>query len=124
MINGVSKSYAMTGWRLGYAAGPKMLIQAMAALISQSTSCVSAVSQAAARVALTADQGCVAEMARLYGERRDRIVALLNAVPGCAARRRKARSMSILRSKVCWEGARRMGACWAATWMWSCICST
>lgn len=81
-INGVSKSYAMTGWRLGYAAGPKMLIQAMAALISQSTSCVSAVSQAAARVALTADQGCVAEMARLYGERRDRIVALLSAVPG------------------------------------------
>ena len=57
VINGVSKSYAMTGWRLGYAAGPKMLIQAMAALISQSTSCVSAVSQAAARVALTADQG-------------------------------------------------------------------
>ena len=55
-INGVSKAYAMTGWRLGYAGGPKALIKAMATLISQSTSCVSAISQSAARVALTADQ--------------------------------------------------------------------
>lgn len=81
-INGVSKAYAMTGWRLGYAGGPKVLIKAMAALISQSTSCVSAISQAAARVALSADQACVGEAAQVFHARRDRIVALLNAVPG------------------------------------------
>ncbi|MFY0480921.1 aminotransferase class I/II-fold pyridoxal phosphate-dependent enzyme [Achromobacter marplatensis] len=81
-INGVSKAYAMTGWRLGYAGGPKPLIKAMATLISQSTSCVSAISQSAARVALTADQSCVGEAAAVFHQRRDRIVALLNAVPG------------------------------------------
>lgn len=81
-INGVSKAYAMTGWRLGYAGGPKPLIRAMATLISQSTSCVSAISQAAARVALTADQHCVTDAAAIFHARRDRIVSLLNAVPG------------------------------------------
>ncbi|SSW73634.1 Aspartate aminotransferase [Achromobacter veterisilvae] len=81
-INGVSKAYAMTGWRLGYAAGPKALVKAMATLISQSTSCVSAISQSAARTALTADQRCVREAAEVFHARRDRIVALLNAVPG------------------------------------------
>ena len=81
-INGVSKAYAMTGWRLGYAGGAKALIKAMATLISQSTSCVSAISQAAARVALTADQQCVHDAAALFHDRRDRIVALLNDVPG------------------------------------------
>lgn len=81
-INGVSKAYAMTGWRLGYAGGPRALIKAMATLISQSTSCVSAISQSAARVALTADQQCVSDAAAVFHQRRDRIVALLNAVPG------------------------------------------
>jgi aspartate aminotransferase len=81
-INGVSKAYAMTGWRLGYAGGPKALVKAMATLISQSTSCVSAISQQAARVALTADQQCVTDAADVFHQRRDRIVALLNAVPG------------------------------------------
>lgn len=81
-INGVSKAYAMTGWRLGYAGGPQPLIKAMATLISQSTSCVSAVSQAAAAHALQADQSCVRDFATIFAERRDRIVALLNAVPG------------------------------------------
>ncbi len=81
-INGVSKAYAMTGWRLGYAGGPKALVKAMATLISQSTSCVSAISQAAARVALSADQACVIEAAAVLHARRDRIVALLDAVPG------------------------------------------
>ncbi|MCS3509729.1 aminotransferase class I/II-fold pyridoxal phosphate-dependent enzyme [Achromobacter sp. JUb104] len=81
-INGVSKAYAMTGWRLGYAGGPKPLIKVMATLISQSTSCVSAISQSAARVALTADQRCVSDAATIFHARRDRIVALLNAVPG------------------------------------------
>jgi len=81
-INGVSKAYAMTGWRLGYAGGPKALVKAMATLISQSTSCVSAISQQAARVALTADQQCVTDAAAVFHQRRDRIVALLNTVPG------------------------------------------
>lgn len=81
-INGVSKAYAMTGWRLGYAGGPKALIKAMATLISQSTSCVSAISQSAARVALTADQQCVRDANALFHDRRDRIVSLLNEVPG------------------------------------------
>ncbi|WP_447577015.1 aminotransferase class I/II-fold pyridoxal phosphate-dependent enzyme [Achromobacter kerstersii] len=81
-INGVSKAYAMTGWRLGYAGGPKALVKAMATLISQSTSCVSAISQQAARVALTADQQCVTDAAAVFHQRRDRIFALLNAVPG------------------------------------------
>ncbi|WP_241050401.1 aminotransferase class I/II-fold pyridoxal phosphate-dependent enzyme [Achromobacter xylosoxidans] len=81
-INGVSKAYAMTGWRLGYAGGPRALVKAMATLISQSTSCVSAISQAAARVALSADQACVGEASAVFHARRDRIVALLDAVPG------------------------------------------
>ncbi|MBB1628987.1 aminotransferase class I/II-fold pyridoxal phosphate-dependent enzyme [Achromobacter sp. UMC71] len=81
-VNGVSKAYAMTGWRLGYAGGPKVLIKAMATLISQSTSCVSAISQAAACVALTADQACVGHAAAMFEARRDRIVAGLNAAPG------------------------------------------
>lgn len=81
-INGVSKAYAMTGWRLGYAGGPRALVKGMATLISQSTSCVSAISQAAARVALSADQACVGEASAVFHARRDRIVALLDAVPG------------------------------------------
>jgi len=81
-INGVSKAYAMTGWRVGYAGGPRMLIKAMGTLISQSTSCVTAMSQAAAAFALTADQACVAEGAAVFKARRDRIVTLLNAIPG------------------------------------------
>ncbi|ARP85373.1 aminotransferase class I/II-fold pyridoxal phosphate-dependent enzyme [Bordetella genomosp. 9] len=85
-VNGVSKAYAMTGWRLGYAGGPKTLIKAMATLISQSTSCVSAISQAAARHALEADQGCVADAAATFHARRDRIVSLLNAIPGITCR--------------------------------------
>lgn len=81
-INGVSKAYAMTGWRVGYAGGPRMLIKAMGTLISQSTSCVTSMSQAAAAFALTADQACVAEGAAVFKARRDRIVTLLNAIPG------------------------------------------
>lgn len=81
-VNGVSKAYAMTGWRLGYAGGPSPLIRAMVTMISQSTSCVSAISQAAAVVALTTDQACVGQAAAIFKQRRDRIVQLLNAVPG------------------------------------------
>jgi aspartate aminotransferase len=82
IVNGVSKSYAMTGWRLGYAAGPKSLITAMENMQSQSTSNPTSFVQAAAAVALTADQGCIAEMVKVFERRRDFIVEKLNAIPG------------------------------------------
>ncbi|WP_118184836.1 aspartate transaminase [Paraburkholderia phosphatilytica] len=87
VVNGVSKTYAMTGWRIGYAAGPSDIIAAMDTLQSQSTSCASSVSQAAALAALQGDQGSIAEAVQIYRKRRDRAVALLNAIPGlrCAA---------------------------------------
>lgn len=82
VVNGVSKAYAMTGWRLGYAAGPAWLIRAMKKLQSQSTSNPAAVSQAAAVAALEGDQRCVADMRRAFRARRDRFVAGLNRVAG------------------------------------------
>ena len=85
-INGVSKAYAMTGWRIGYAAGPLELIQAMKTVQSQSTSCSCSVSQAAARAALDGDQSVVAEMAREYRARHDYLVAALNDIHGFECR--------------------------------------
>jgi len=69
IVNGVSKAYAMTGWRVGYAAGPKPLISALNKMQSQSVSCVSPVAQAAALAALTGDQAFVAEGARIFAHR-------------------------------------------------------
>lgn len=86
-INGVSKAYAMTGWRLGYAGGPKALIQAMASVQSQVTSCPCSVSQAAAITALDGPQDIVRERCELFRQRRDLVVDALNAVPGLSARR-------------------------------------
>ncbi|KTS79665.1 aspartate aminotransferase [Pseudomonas oryzihabitans] len=86
-INGVSKAYAMTGWRLGYAGGPKALIQAMASVQSQVTSCPCSVSQAAAIAALDGPQAIVRERCERFRERRDLVVEALNAVPGLSARR-------------------------------------
>lgn len=86
-INGVSKAYAMTGWRLGYAGGPKALIQAMASVQSQVTSCPCSVSQAAAIAALDGPQDIVRERCELFRQRRDLVVEALNAVPGLSARR-------------------------------------
>jgi aspartate aminotransferase len=86
LVNGVSKTYAMTGFRLGYGAGPLGLIAAMNTIQSQSTSCVCSISQAAATAALNGDQGFVAEARAAYRERRDRAVELLNAIPGLACR--------------------------------------
>jgi aspartate aminotransferase len=81
-VNGVSKAYAMTGWRIGYAAGPATLIKAMVKLQSQSTSGASSISQAAAREALGGPQEIVRERTAIFQQRRDMIVAALNAVPG------------------------------------------
>ncbi len=82
VLNGVSKAYAMTGWRIGYAAGPAPLIKAMKNIQSQSTSNPASVSQAAARAALEGDQGCVSEMLQAFKARHDHVVAGLNAIDG------------------------------------------
>ncbi len=81
-INGVSKSYAMTGWRLGYCGGPKELVTAMATIQGQSTSNASSISQKAALAALNGEQACVSEMNHAFKARHDYIVAGLNALPG------------------------------------------
>ncbi len=80
--NGVSKSYAMTGWRIGYAGGPKDLIKAMSKVQSQSTSNPSSISQAAAEVALNGDQSFLAERNDVFKQRRDMVVDMLNAAEG------------------------------------------
>ncbi|WP_395352792.1 pyridoxal phosphate-dependent aminotransferase [Variovorax sp. UC122_21] len=82
VINGVSKAYAMTGWRIGYGAGPAPLIKAITMLLSQSTSCPGAMSQAAAAIALDGPQHTVAEAAALFETRRDRMVQMLRTLPG------------------------------------------
>lgn len=80
--NGVSKSYAMTGWRIGYAAGPIALIKAMGTIQSQSTSNPSSVSQYAALEALTGPQDFLAENRTLFQRRRDLVVSMLNQAKG------------------------------------------
>jgi aspartate aminotransferase len=82
VLNGVSKVYAMTGWRIGYAAGPKPLIAAMRKIQSQSTSNPTSIAQVAAEAALNGDQGCIAPMVRAFKERHDRVVARLNKIRG------------------------------------------
>lgn len=86
-LNGVSKAYAMTGWRIGYAGAPAALIKAMIKLQSQSTSNPSSVSQAAALAALTGPQDFVTQSRDRFQARRDRIVQALNAIDGidCAS---------------------------------------
>jgi aspartate aminotransferase len=81
-INGVSKAYAMTGWRIGYCGGPKDIVAAMSTIQGQSTSNASSISQRAAAAALNGDQGCVAEMNKAFKARHDFVVAGLNAIPG------------------------------------------
>jgi aspartate aminotransferase len=85
-INGVSKAYAMTGWRIGYAGGPKALIKAMAVIQSQATSCPSSVSQAAAVEALNGPQDFLAPRQESFKRRRDLVVAALNAIDGLECR--------------------------------------
>jgi aspartate aminotransferase len=81
-INGVSKAYAMTGWRIGYCGGPRELIAAMATIQGQSTTNASSISQKAATAALNGDQSCVTKMNEAFKERRDIVVRALNALPG------------------------------------------
>jgi aspartate aminotransferase len=86
-VNGVSKSYAMTGWRIGYAGGPAHLIKAMAKIQSQSTTNPSSVSQAAAVAALNGPQDFIAERAAVFRERRDLVVGMLNQAVGITCAR-------------------------------------
>jgi aspartate aminotransferase len=85
-INGVSKAYAMTGWRIGYCGGPKDLVAAMSTIQGQSTSNASSISQHASTVALNGDQACVSEMNKAFKARHDFVVAGLNAIPGISCR--------------------------------------
>lgn len=82
VLNGVSKAYAMTGWRIGYAAGPKVLIDEMNKVQSQSTSNPCSISQMAAEEALNGDQLCIDTMMIAFKERHDAVVALLNEIDG------------------------------------------
>jgi aspartate aminotransferase len=81
-INGASKAYAMTGWRIGYCGGPKEIVNAMSTIQGQSTSNASSISQKAALAALSGDQQCVAEMNKAFKERHDWLNAALNSLPG------------------------------------------
>lgn len=82
VIHAVSKTYSMTGWRLGWACGPDNLITAMADIQSQSTSNPNSIAQYAAEAALTGDQQCVTDMVKAFKARHDALVADLNTVPG------------------------------------------
>ncbi len=86
-VNGVSKAYCMTGWRLGFAGGPAALIKAMAKVQSQSTSNPSSISQAAAVEALNGPQDFIAEHNEVFKQRRDLVVDALNTCPGLACHR-------------------------------------
>jgi aspartate aminotransferase len=89
LVDGVSKTYAMTGWRIGYTVGPVPLIKAMAKIQGQATSNPTHISQLAALAALTGPQDCVAEMRAAFNERRLAMVRLLRAIPGVSCREPK-----------------------------------
>jgi aspartate aminotransferase len=82
VIHAVSKTYSMTGWRIGWACGPARLITAMADIQSQSTSNPNSIAQVAAEAALSGDQACVGEMVKAFKQRHDTLVADLNTIPG------------------------------------------
>lgn len=82
VFNGVSKAYAMTGWRIGYAAGPKPVIAAMKKIQSQSTSNPASISQVAAAAALSGDQTCIVPMLQAFKARHDHVVERLNGIDG------------------------------------------
>lgn len=82
VIHAVSKTYSMTGWRIGWACGPAKLITAMADIQSQSTSNPNSIAQVAAEAALNGDQQCVEDMRVVFKRRHDKLVADLNTIPG------------------------------------------
>jgi aspartate aminotransferase len=82
VLNGVSKAYSMTGWRIGYCGGPERILTAMENVQSQSTSNPTSISQVAAEAALSGDQGCITPMVTAFRERHDYVVGALNKIPG------------------------------------------
>lgn len=82
VLNGVSKAYSMTGWRIGYAGGPEAIIKAMKKVQSQSTSNPSSISQVAAETALNGDQECISRMLNAFKKRHDYVVNALNEING------------------------------------------
>ncbi|MBE9516602.1 MAG: pyridoxal phosphate-dependent aminotransferase [Proteobacteria bacterium] len=82
VLNGVSKAYSMTGWRIGYAGGPKTLIAAMKKIQSQSTSNPTSIAQVAAEAALSGDQSCITPMLKAFKERHDHVLVRLNKLEG------------------------------------------
>ncbi|VAX06876.1 Aspartate aminotransferase [hydrothermal vent metagenome] len=82
VLNGVSKAYSMTGWRIGYAGGPAYIIKAMKKIQSQSTSNPTSISQVAAQAALEGSQECIKEMLVAFKQRHDYVVERLNKIPG------------------------------------------
>jgi len=89
LVDGVSKTYAMTGWRIGYTAGPLPLIKGMTKIQGQSTTNATHVAQVAALAALTGPQDCVGQMRAAFDERRREMVRLLRAIPGVTCREPK-----------------------------------
>ena len=87
LVNGMSKAYAMTGWRIGYVAGPSHEITAMANFQSQATSNANTIAQYAAMKALQGDQSCVDEMVKEFEKRRNLMVERINAIPGVSCRK-------------------------------------
>lgn len=87
LLNGVSKTYSMTGWRIGYAAGPRDAIKAMGKIQEQSTSCATSIAQRAAATAISGDQSCIRPMIKAFLERRNFVVDALNAIPGIHCRK-------------------------------------
>jgi aspartate aminotransferase len=82
VVNGVSKAYAMTGWRIGYAGGPAPLITAMKKIQSQSTSSPNSIAQVAAEAALSGDQSCIQQMTLAFKRRHDYLLDAINEIPG------------------------------------------
>ncbi len=87
IVNGMSKAYAMTGWRIGYTAGPRDVITAMASFQSQATSNPNSIAQYAAMKALQGDQSCVTEMVTEFERRRNAMVEKINEIPGVSCRK-------------------------------------
>ena len=95
-MNGVSKSYSMTGWRIGYGAGPKEIIKAISKIQSQSTSNPSSISQAAAVEALNGTQEFIKKRSDSFKERRDFVVDNLNKIKGLSCLKPEGAFMSFL----------------------------
>src|SRR3989449_919034 len=122
VVNGVSKAYAMTGWRIGYAAGPKEIMTAVGRMQSQSTSNATSIAQYATIAALNGDQGCVEKMRVEYAKRRDYIVGRLRRSRASPAASRRARSTSSRASRRSTAGSTR-GRRSAARSRWRRRCS-